>query len=108
MAAAYLQDISLVSVTIRCTSGQRNSVVASPLAPRPAAARASLRSSHLKEYPMTESLTILIVDDHPLFRKGIRALLSTLSQVQVVGEAASGNEAVRLVAQLQPRLVLLD
>lgn len=57
---------------------------------------------------MPEPLTILIVDDHPLFRKGLRALLGTLPQVQVVGDAASGSEAVRLAEQLQPSLVLMD
>ncbi len=57
---------------------------------------------------MTEPLTILIADDHPLFRKGLRALLATLPQVTVVGEAAGGAEAVRLAEQLQPKLVLMD
>ena len=57
---------------------------------------------------MTEPLRILIADDHPLFRKGLRALLATVSRVRVVGEAVSGAEAVRLVDQLQPDLVLMD
>jgi DNA-binding NarL/FixJ family response regulator len=57
---------------------------------------------------MPDALTILIADDHPLFRKGLRALLATVPQVQVVGEAASGVDAVRLVEQLQPNLVLMD
>jgi DNA-binding NarL/FixJ family response regulator len=57
---------------------------------------------------MTEPLTILIADDHPLFRKGLRTLLGTLPQVQVVGEATNGTEAVRLADQLQPNLVLMD
>jgi DNA-binding NarL/FixJ family response regulator len=57
---------------------------------------------------MTEPLTILIVDDHPLFRKGLRTLLGTLPQVQVVGEATNGTDAVRLADQLQPNLVLMD
>jgi DNA-binding NarL/FixJ family response regulator len=57
---------------------------------------------------MTEPLTILIADDHPLFRKGLRALLATVPQVQVVGEAASGTAAIQLVEQLQPNLVLMD
>ncbi len=53
-------------------------------------------------------LTILIADDHPLFRKGLRALLATVPQVRVVGEAANGIEAVQRVEQLQPQLVLID
>ena len=57
---------------------------------------------------MSEPITILISDDHPLFRKGLRALLGTLPQVHVVGEAASGTEATRLAEQLRPRLVLMD
>ena len=57
---------------------------------------------------MTEPLTIVIADDHPLFRKGLRALLGTPPQVQVVGEAASGSESARLAEQLRPRLMLMD
>ena len=57
---------------------------------------------------MAEPLTILIADDHPLFRKGLRTLLATVPQVRVVGEAAGGAEAVRLAEQLQPNLVLMD
>ena len=57
---------------------------------------------------MAEPLTILIADDHPLFRKGLRALLATMPQMRVVGEAAGGAEAVRLAEQLQPNLVLMD
>lgn len=57
---------------------------------------------------MPEPLTIVIADDHPLFRKGLRTLLGTLPQVRVVGEATNGLEAVRLVEQLRPTLVLMD
>lgn len=53
-------------------------------------------------------LTVLIADDHPIFRKGMRALLSSLSSVELVGEARSGAEAIRLAEQLQPDLVLMD
>ncbi|MBC8092867.1 MAG: response regulator transcription factor [Pseudonocardia sp.] len=57
---------------------------------------------------MAEPLTVVIADDHPMFRKGLRALLAGLPEVTVVGEAADGIAAVRLVEQLAPRLVLMD
>ena len=49
-----------------------------------------------------EQLRVLIADDHPLFRNGLRALLGTDRDTVVVGEAASGDEAVTLAAELQP------
>jgi len=51
---------------------------------------------------------ILIVDDHTLFRAGLRALLSEDPGIEVVGEAADGRDAIRAVAQLSPHLVLMD
>jgi DNA-binding NarL/FixJ family response regulator len=57
---------------------------------------------------MPERLRILIADDHPLFRKGLRTLLATLSHVTVVGEAANGGQALTLVESLRPDLVLMD
>jgi DNA-binding NarL/FixJ family response regulator len=56
----------------------------------------------------TEKLTILIADDHPLFRKGLRALLESMPGTDLAGEATSGAEAVRLAEQLQPDVVLMD
>ncbi len=56
----------------------------------------------------TEPLSILIADDHPLFRKGLRALLATMPQVRVLGEASNGADAVRLAAELHPDVVLMD
>ena len=53
-------------------------------------------------------LNILIVDDHPLFRKGMRSLLESLPEFEVVGEASNGNEAVDLAAELLPDLILMD
>jgi len=53
-------------------------------------------------------LTILIADDHPLFRKGIRALLETMPGVTIVGEAESGQEAIELAQTQQPDIVLMD
>ena len=55
-----------------------------------------------------ESLRILIAEDHPLFRKGMVTLLTSVPDFEVVGEAASGEEAVARAAQLQPEVVLMD
>jgi DNA-binding NarL/FixJ family response regulator len=55
-----------------------------------------------------ERLCIVIADDHPVFRKGMRALLTALPEAEVVGEAASGEEAITLAATLQPDVILMD
>ncbi|WP_176706825.1 response regulator transcription factor [Paenibacillus hemerocallicola] len=51
---------------------------------------------------------MIIADDHPLFRKGVRNLLGTTEDLEVVGEASSGDEALELAGTLQPDLVLMD
>jgi DNA-binding NarL/FixJ family response regulator len=51
---------------------------------------------------------VLLVDDHAMFRAGIRALLEAEGHVQVVGEGSSGDEAVDLVRQLKPDVVVMD
>ncbi|THF60324.1 two-component system response regulator NarL [Pseudothauera rhizosphaerae] len=51
---------------------------------------------------------VLIVDDHPLFRKGLAQLLQTIPAFHLIGEAASGTEGLRLACELQPDLLLLD
>jgi len=53
-------------------------------------------------------LTVLIADDHPLFRKGMRALLESMAEIEVVGEAKSGPEAVDMAITHQPDMVLMD
>ena len=55
-----------------------------------------------------ETLRILVAEDHPLFRKGIISLLSSVSEFEVVDEAATGEEAVSRAAELQPDVVLMD
>ncbi|MGF6595003.1 two-component system response regulator NarL [Pseudomonas sp. 2835] len=51
---------------------------------------------------------ILLVDDHPMMRRGIRQMLELEDDFQIVGEASHGEEALALIAPLQPDLVLLD
>jgi len=55
-----------------------------------------------------DSIRILIADDHTLVRGGIRALLQEMPGVTVVAEASDGREALRLVEELQPQIVLMD
>jgi DNA-binding NarL/FixJ family response regulator len=54
------------------------------------------------------SIRILIADDQGLLRAGLRALLSLEDEIEVVGEADSGQEALKLAGELRPELVLLD
>jgi DNA-binding NarL/FixJ family response regulator len=53
-------------------------------------------------------IKVLIVDDHTLVRDGIRALLTLVSNIEVVGEAANGKEALEKVSELAPDVVLMD
>lgn len=55
-----------------------------------------------------DKIRILIADDHPVFRFGLRALLTATPGMDVVGEAATGDDAVALAADLQPDVVLMD
>jgi DNA-binding NarL/FixJ family response regulator len=53
-------------------------------------------------------IRILIADDHTLFRDGLRAVLSSVPDTEVVGEAATGDEAIAQAAELQPDVILMD
>ena len=53
-------------------------------------------------------IRVLLTDDHTLFRQGIRTLLAAESDIEVIGEAGNGSEAVNLARQTRPDLVLMD
>jgi DNA-binding NarL/FixJ family response regulator len=55
-----------------------------------------------------DKIRILIADDHTLFREGLRALLAGVAEVEVLGEAATGDEAVAQAMTLQPDVILMD
>ena len=56
----------------------------------------------------TDPLRVLIVDDHDLFRSGLRNLLEVEDGIDIIGEAAGGQEAVRIVRELAPDVVVMD
>jgi len=57
---------------------------------------------------MPEKISVLLVDDHSLVRRGFRRILEDEPDITVAGEASSGEEAVQLAAELQPKVILMD
>jgi DNA-binding NarL/FixJ family response regulator len=55
-----------------------------------------------------DTLGVLIVDDHPIFRSGMRALLSSVPGIEITGEALNGDQAIEQASSLQPDVVLMD
>jgi DNA-binding NarL/FixJ family response regulator len=56
----------------------------------------------------TEPIRVLVADDHPFFRDGLRTLLDSVPDLELAGEAATGEEALALAAEIQPDVVLMD
>jgi NarL family two-component system response regulator LiaR len=57
---------------------------------------------------MSEPITVMLVDDHAMVRQGVKAFLATQPDLSVVGEAGSGEEAVKMAAQFVPDVILMD
>jgi DNA-binding NarL/FixJ family response regulator len=57
---------------------------------------------------MPEKRNIFLVDDHVLFREGLKAIISRKSQYDIIGEAGNAKEAIQLIRELHPDLILLD
>jgi DNA-binding NarL/FixJ family response regulator len=57
---------------------------------------------------MPNPITVLLVDDHALVRRGFRRLLEDDSDIEVVGEGSNGDEAIRLMAELKPHVIVMD
>ena len=57
---------------------------------------------------MEDTIRVLIADDHPHFREGMRGRLDRVADIEVVGEAASGDEVVDLAHKLKPEVILMD
>ena len=55
-----------------------------------------------------DPIRVLIVDDHPFYREGVRTMLSVESGIEIAGEVASGDEAIAQAASLQPDVILMD
>jgi len=81
---------------------------------RPSATRRDLavtpdgRAARLSTPTRTEGIRVILADDHLVVRAGLRALLSTESDIEVVGEAVNGRDALALVERFAPHVALLD
>lgn len=62
----------------------------------------------MKTERSTDSIRVLVVDDHKIVREGLTSILSEQEDIEVIGQAENGREAVELAARLMPHLVIMD
>lgn len=55
-----------------------------------------------------DPIRVLVADDHPFYREGVRAMLTVVPETEVIGEAATGEEVIAKAAELQPDVILMD
>src|SRR6266487_3882292 len=108
MAWDSLLNHVLASDCSLCANEQQNQVGHAWLIQRQVVAPASWCIYPYRRSRLMDSLRILIADDHPLFRKGMRTLLNATLDMEVVGEATTGQEVIELAATLQPDVILMD
>ena len=87
------------------------SVPTAALRPQGSAAEAAepaARVGELRLYPMPESRRVLLVDDHRIVRQGLAGLFRFEADIEVVGEADAGEQAVTMAAELQPDVIIMD
>src|SRR6266566_1756904 len=108
MAWDSLLNPVLASDCSPCVNAPQNQVGPAWLSQRRAVALVSWCISLYRRSKPMDSLHILIADDHPLFRKGMRTLLMTTADIEVIGEATTGQEVIELAAKLQPDVILMD
>src|SRR5215204_4467585 len=108
MASVFPRSVARAWASPQCANAHLSwAVVASRSLPQRAVPRC-WSVCHCRRSEKLETLRILVAEDHPLFRKGMISLLSSVPEFEVVGEAATGEEAVARAADLQPDVVLMD
>ncbi|GCE47740.1 LuxR family two component transcriptional regulator [Thermosporothrix hazakensis] len=86
---------------------QKQSPTLSQIAPKPSAGAPPTRTEQ-ETATQNAVIRVLLVDDHTLMREGLRQLLSLEEDIDIVGEASDGFEAMQKIRQIQPQVILLD